>query len=339
MATNKGKIQVMRRSLKTTHSKMGGSKIRCLAIRGVALTLAFVTCSVSVSRADYISPENMVVRTEVYAPQHTQIEFGTYTYDLSWQGIPVGTAHVKISVPSQTSGPTSASSLVSVRADAKSAKGIDLFYKLRHTSESVFDARSLKPLEFKTSQSENSSRREAEVSFAPDGSITSRYKKKNKEVRFSFNPKNLVLDPITAAFYAKSIAGPLDHDVTFDVFNAKNRYLIQFKYLGIESVDVEGRQVQAYKFSPAVNMLTDTEGEKRIQKAYLWVSTDENRDVLKLASEVWIGSVTAQLVRFKPEPGEPSSVIRAALPADPRAQLGERLEAQSSGDSNLAPPR
>ena len=57
---------------------------------------------------------------------------------------------------------------------------------------------------------------------------------------------------------------------------------------------------EAFRVVPSVKKLTDTEGEKKFRSATLWIAADETREVLKMESEVWIGSVTAKLQRFNP---------------------------------------
>ena len=49
----------------------------------------------------------------------------------------------------------------------------------------------------------------------------------------------------------------------------------------------------------SVVKLSDTEGEKRLRSATIWLSADEDRNILKLESSVWIGSVTAEFEEFK----------------------------------------
>ena len=108
-------------------------------------------------------------------------------------------------------------------------------------------------------------------------------------------------------------------DPSFDVFNGTDRYLISFHVVGREKIKVAGKEYDAFKIRPSVKKLTDTEGEKRLRKVYVWVSTDGSREVLKLESEVLLGSVSAKLVRFVPDPS-PEADIACALLERPHSE-------------------
>ena len=71
-------------------------------------------------------------------------------------------------------------------------------------------------------------------------------------------------------------------------------------------------KVLADRVVPTVQKLTDTEGEKRIQSCKMWVSADERREILRLESKVFVGSVTAELKGIEPLAVPPSPVIEAA---------------------------
>ena len=97
-------------------------------------------------------------------------------------------------------------------------------------------------------------------------------------------------------------------DPSFDVFNGTDRYLISFHVVGRENIKVAGKEYDALKIRPSVKKLTDTEGEKRLRKVYVWVSSDGSREVLKVESEVLLGAVSARLVRFVPGPSPEADI-------------------------------
>ena len=196
--------------------------------------------------------------------------------------------------------------MLDVEATARSGKVVNLLYELRHRSESVFSARELKPVEFLSQQTENSKFTNIEINFSPDGSIHAKTTNGNlnsqgKSEEVSFKSENATFDPISAAFLARSLPVDPAEDRSFDVFNGRHRYLISFHVVGREKITVAGKEYDAFKIEPLVKKLTDTEGEKRLRKVYLWVSTDGSREILKLEGEVFIGSVSAKLVRFVPD--------------------------------------
>ncbi len=310
---------------------MEGLKNLCAKVGRIFSLAAFFVCvfTSAQARADYIPPGEILVRTKAYTPEHVGFPLGTYEYSVDWQGIPVGKASITVRnslVP--VSNDTQEGRYV-VTAKANSGRVISIFYNLKHVSESTFRADKLSPVLFRSMQTENSKSKGREVQFEPDGQIHATLWKKKKgekvpEEQIDFKSDNTTFDPITAAFLARSLPVNENEDFTFDIFNGKHRFLITLRVKGKEVVEAAGRQREAYIVVPTVKKLTDSEGEKRLRKATLWISTDPSREVLKLKSEVFVGSVNADLVRFIPEPGQlPSDSARASLKT-PRADVPAR---------------
>jgi len=267
---------------------------------GILLSLIALYCAPDLY-ADYIEPGDIKVVTKRYKPGYVEFARGTYTYDVSWQGIPVATAHVSVSDRTISEQP-----YLRVTAQAKTAKVIDLFYKLRFKSESIFSATSLKPVHFYSHQKENSKEKFRQVVFKPSGTIKTVYKK-NGELRDTkeFKTENMTLDPISAAFVARSLPLRVGLERSFDVFNGKHRYLITFNVIAREHISVGGKERDSFRIVPTVEKLTDTKGEKRLKHATLWISAGKDRDVLKLESKVLVGRVNVKLARFTPAPRIP----------------------------------
>jgi hypothetical protein len=269
---------------------------------GALLFVAILQISAPIANADYIPPSQVVVRTKAYQPQETNFPLGSYEYQISWEGIPVGSASIQIGTTRRDG-----KKMLDVKATACSGGIVSAFYRLRHQSESIFSAQALKPVEFLSQQTENTRFTNIKISFSPDGSIHAKINKgklnsagKSEEV--SFKSENATFDPISAAFLARSLPVESTEDPSFDVFNGTDRYLISFHVVGREKIAVAGKEYDAFKIRPSVKKLTDTEGEKRLRRAYVWVSADGSREVLKLESQVLLGSVSAKLVRFIPDP-------------------------------------
>jgi hypothetical protein len=242
-----------------------------------------------------------VVRSKAYQPQETNFPRGSYDYQVSWQGIPVGSAMIRIGTTYRDG-----KKMLDVEATARSSRVVSLFYELRHRSESIFSARELKPVEFLSQQTENSRFTNLEINFSPDGLIHAKTTKETWTARGNpkksrSNPRTPLSIPFQRRFLPSAFRWIPAEDLSFDVFNGKDRYLISFHVVGREKITVAGKEYDAFKIKPLVKKLTDTEGEKRLRKVYLWVSTDGSREVLKLESEVLIGSVSAKLVRFVPD--------------------------------------
>jgi len=274
-----------------------------------ALYLICIMLPAPAAFAEYIEPQNVSIKTESYQPQTTSFPTGTYRYDVAWQGIPVASAEVE--VDSEKVGDNS---FFRVQARAKTGSVIDVFYRLRHKSESVFKTDTLKPQHFTSWQKENSREKSREVAFNNDGTVRATGRHNGEQVTpLEFSTDNFILDPISAAFVARSLPIYSGEDLAFDVFNGKHRYLISFHVDGREKLEVGGREHEAFRVTPSVHKLTDSEGEKRLSSATLWVSTGPEREVLKLESKVLVGRVSASLASFKPAPSTAGTVQQVRL--------------------------
>lgn len=253
------------------------------------------------ARADYIPPAQVVVKTEAYRPVVTDFPHGAYDYQVFWEGIPVGTASIHVATTER-----GGVKMYDVVATACSSPFIGLFYRLRHRSESIFSAQQLRPVEFRSRQTENTRFTNLKIRFSPGGRVDTAITKgrsngatSSKEV--SFQSDNATFDPISAAFLARSLPMDAGQERSFDVFNGEDRYLISLQVMGREEIDLVGRRHQAFKVRPQVRKLTDTQGEKRVRRVYLWLSADAGREVLKVESVVRLGAINARLVGFFPE--------------------------------------
>lgn len=105
-------------------------------------------------------------------------------------------------------------------------------------------------------------------------------------------------DLISAIYYARSLdmrgAKPGDlFPVTF-YLDHKN-YEFRFKFLGREEITVEAGKFKALKVRPQV-----IEGRvfKDSEAITLWVTDDENKIPLRAQSDIWVGSLKADLIDY-----------------------------------------
>lgn len=271
------------------------------------------------SFSEYIPPELVKVSTYRIDSHPLIYNPGKYTYSISWQGIPVASAEVIIgeSPKLKRADTTPGIGDVSIRVSTKTAKVIDLLYKLRHTSESTFNLAELRPIAFTSEQTENSKFRRTEVLFSPNHDIVSKIWKESSLIEPSeqsqFNSNNFTLDPLFGALLARSLPVGASTQTGFDIWNGKHRYLINFKIDGQDYILVGNNKVLADRVTPSVQKLTDSEGEKRIKSCTMWVSADDRREILKLESKVFVGSISAVLKGVEPLVIPPTApIIQAA---------------------------
>lgn len=261
---------------------------------------AFILLSIfskpTLSFAEYIEPSLTELKTEKYSPDLVPSDRGKYEYQVAWQGIPV--AEASIDIQNVLLGEAQ---LLDVTAWAKTVGPASIFYRLDHTSESILSASNLQPKVFRSFETLNSEDRGRFVSFGEEGQIYSKRWKEGKDPEVQeFFTGNATFDPISAAILARSLPIERGKKFVFDVFNGKHRYEISFHVGEKETLKNNGQVREAFRVTPFVKKLTDTEGEKKLEHATLWISADDKREILKIESKVWIGSITATLTNFTP---------------------------------------
>jgi hypothetical protein len=293
--------------------------LRIILFLGVNLVTALSSIR-PVHADDYISPDLVKVTTPVYRPnkQLFRPKLGVYEYSVGWEGINAASCAVTIAKKDGT---------YIVDAAARTYTGVDLLYKLRYEAVGTISAEDFSSISLSIDHRENSRKKNIEMSFQPDhGSITATRSKGTDDPEkktVSFSPNNLTLDPIGAAFLARSLEWNIGDTKHFDVFNGKSRYFISLSAIRRETITYQGEKRPVIVISPQVRNLTTTKPRAKLREAFIYVSDDQDRDVLRIVSSVFIGSVITELDSFTPETklSNPLELVRANSDTDARAQM------------------
>lgn len=270
-----------------------GAVTRRLASLGIALLVAG---GGGVARADDGGMAALRIATPTYAPAAGQFAplFGTYKYDVAWQGIPAAEVTVELRGEGDR---------YRVTTSARTNNAIDIFYKLRYRAEGLISAFDLTPYKTIIDNRENSRQRLVQMTFHENGDIESVRSQTGREPRIArFNTGNFTLDPFSAAFLARSLTWEQGVSRDFDTFNGKTRYLITLTALEKVKMVVNGRTRDVWVISPTVRNLNDPKSNSKLREAKIYITADPEREVLQIVSKVFIGSVTTKLVEFSPVP-------------------------------------
>ncbi|MDC0358285.1 DUF3108 domain-containing protein [Oligoflexia bacterium] len=281
--------------------KLSAGSLKIICVVALFLSVA-VPCAVA---GNSIPPEQVNISTPIYRPNFAQFDpaLGTYKYRVSWQGI--GAAHLWVNV--EKIGMQYRISTV-----AKTNSFIDVFYKLRYTATGLVSAVDLLPLRTVIEHRENSRDKKTELEFLPNGEIHSvRWNKGKWFEEKQFDPNNFTLDPFSAAFLARSLDWEVGQKREFDTFNGKSRYLITMHAKDKEKIKVNGVEKEVWVIAPTVRKLTETKPKSKLRNASIYVTADSARDILKIDSEVFVGSVITKLISFTPS-SQPISGTRVA---------------------------
>ena len=238
--------------------------------------------------------DKLIVSTPKYSPEHSDFlpELGLYEYEVSWSGIPAADIYLRVDKEGLR---------YKLESKVETYSAIDLFYKLRYQAHGLISAVDYLPIQTEITQRENSKYKNTSIQFFPDGSVKSSHQRKGREtLELAFDPKNQMLDPFSAAFIARSLdwePGTVRH---FDTFNGKSRYLISFAAVDKIEMEVNDKLRPVWVVEPRVKKISTKEDPGKLRKAQIFITADEKREILKISSEVFIGSVKTRLVSFRP---------------------------------------
>ncbi len=261
----------------------------------LAAVLVVIFLAGTLGWAEDIPIDQVKITTPVYTPDISKFapKMGKYDYRVSWNGIPAGSVVLELIRNGAD---------YEIKASAQTVKFIDFFYKLRYSTEAVISAETLLPKHSVYHSRENSRKKETEVTFRPDGMIQSvRKDHKGRVKSIEFESDNFTVDPYSAAFLALSMDWKVGETRQFDTFNGKSRYLIELTAVEKTTITVDGRSREAIVISPSVKNLMDTGSKKKkLKQARIYISSGSDREILKISSDLFIGSVDTDMVDFTP---------------------------------------
>ncbi len=302
-------------------AKMGKAMPKTL-LYFFSITLAVIHCLAGYTvSADRIPADEVEIVTPFYRPEPENFSprFGTYTYNVSWQGIPAGILELCL---------TQSGNDYRIEANARTNKFIDFFYRLRFSTEALVSTDTLHPKISVYDSHQNKRREKTEIEFLPGGEIHSTHKDHRGTVKeLRFKPNNLTLDPFSAVFLALSLPWEIGDTRVFDTFTGKSRYLVELTAIEKTTITVKGTDQEAIVISPRVKNLTridPSEGEDKLRGARIYVSTDPAREILKISGDVFIGTVDTDMIAFSPSESEITRTSSANSP--PGADISKKRQ-------------
>jgi len=262
-----------------------------IALFAVSLSLGHAICALA---DNDIKAQDIKIYTPVYHPKFSDFEppLGLYTYKVAWEGIPAATVNVEVE---------KLNDVYKVITTAKTYSGIDIFYRLRYKAEGLISATDLTPIQTEIDQQENSTHKFTRISFESDGGIrATRYRQGEQTEDLSFKKNNFTLDPVSASFLARGVEWKVGDSKQFDTFNGKSRYLITLTATSKTTLKVNGQEREAWEITPKIENLTSPDSNKKFRSAVIFLSADKSKEILKIVSKVFVGSVSTTLIDFAP---------------------------------------
>ncbi len=215
-------------------------------------------------------------------------------YGLYYSFIKAGTAYIKTRGITEYKGKQA----YLIQTTAFSASVIDSVFKVRDINYSWLDVESLHSLGYSQSLREGNYVRDEWVSFDPANHRYYGQIQKKKEPRtLAGDLDSPVLDMLTSLYYVRSQPLEIGHDISFDIINREARYPLLVKVLGKETVKTPAGKFNCWVVEPQFR------GEgifvAKGKSLKVWLTDDAYRMPVKMSVEVFIGSVSAELLEYQ----------------------------------------
>lgn len=216
-------------------------------------------------------------------------------YRFGWGAISAAEAAIDFSKPEEGQ--------LQLKVTAKTIGSVRTLWQMdaQHTARCV--ASTLQPISFEQTEKYRRTSTTTKAQFTPKEVTrvleTTPATKKPKPKRFKF--ANLV-DMHTALLLVRSQPLAKGDKYSLVVYPDRDAYLARVAVIGPESIKVAGKTYKAHKLQISIQLVTkkrQLEPHPRFKNAYAWVSDDDDRLLLKIQSEVFVGSVWMELQSVK----------------------------------------
>ena len=213
------------------------------------------------------------------------------TYEFTWEGIPAATGEWTASRCI-----VDGKKVLRAKGTVRTVDHVDMIWKMRGKIEAMVDDDPITPRRFILRKRENSRRRDTTLDFDHQ-SGTLRIIRVGKSGRPREYKREITgqYDPVSAAFALRSLKLGKGEKVQIDVQLGRSVYRVDIQVLGREQVKVRAGTYNAIVLSPSVYNLTKDEPCTGLKSARVWLSDDPQRTVLKAESQIFVGSVCAEL--------------------------------------------
>ena len=215
-------------------------------------------------------------------------------YGLYYSFIKAGTAYIK------TRGLTTVNGRQAylIQTTAFSAPVIDAVFKVRDINFSWIDAEDFSSLGYSQSVREGSYKRDEWLTFDYANHRLYGEVQKKEEPRVLSGALDMkVLDMLSSLYFVRTQTLNAGQDVVFDIVNREKQYPLLVKVLGKETVKTAAGKFDCIVVEPQFR------GEgifvSKGKSLKVWLTDDEYKMPVKMKVEVFIGSVSAELLEYK----------------------------------------
>lgn len=221
--------------------------------------------------------------------RNEQLKYGVY-----YSFVKAGTAYIK----NQGLVDIDGRAAYLIQTSAFSASVIDAVFKVRDINYSWIDATDFYSSGYSQSLREGNYKRDEWVIFDyQNNTYNGEVKKKEEPRQFSGTVTQQVLDILSALYYVRTHALEPGQDIVFDIINREEQYPLVVKVLGRETIKTAAGKFKCIVVEPQFR------GEgifvSKGKSLKVWLTDDEYKMPVKMKAEVFIGSVSAELLEYK----------------------------------------
>jgi uncharacterized protein DUF3108 len=249
-------------------------------------------------------PDGLVIPS--YTPGTIPLHPGEQlVFRASWLGLPAGEARIVLNGDSKD--PRMWDGEIWVRT----SPGVDLLYKLRDYLRDRFSRATLATRDISITHHENKRSSEYRLDFDRRARLVTAVKRNKKGTATSRFRADHPSGPFSGAMMALSQPLTVGQKLTFDVFSARTRYVIEFTVAGRERISTPLGDFDALRIATAIPYLSDSDARKTAHETTLWVSADRHLP-LRIEATAFVGKLRADLVQIGAPP--PATPVPASGP-------------------------
>lgn len=253
----------------------------------------------SFKKEELLSPVDRLLNPLAYEPllpDSTQAPWSNESlqYGIYYSFVKAGTAYIKSRGIVQKDGKTA----YLIQTTALSASVIDSVYRVRDINYSWIDTTTLHSLGYSQSLREGNYQRDEWVRFdRENGRFYGETKKKKEAYYFVEELDQEVLDVLSSLYFVRAQSLEVGKDIVFDIVNRGKKYPLVVKVLGKETVKTAAGKFNCWLLEPQLR------GESifvvKGKSLKVWLTDDKYRMPVKMSVEVFIGSVSAELLAYQ----------------------------------------
>jgi len=225
---------------------------------------------------------------------------GTYNYKVAFNKLDVINASIDIHFEGD---------FYMTQVKAETTGTIDRIFRMRYKGQSITDTDPLNPVETKTEQKVRSKEKFMTMSFLENGLVRTTEKKLKNGDTISSDTKNYqagryIFDPFSLCYLIRALDWQAGRSQAFTVYTGKKEYELSFRCTGETTIDFSGEKRAVWIIVPDIKEFDDgkhlVEVKKKPSNMRIYLSADENKDILKMEASHPLGYFQIIMTGFQP---------------------------------------